>query len=165
MAINDPPAATTRSKPMVDQKVINTLNNLLETTKDGEEGFRTCSAAVTNPELKMVFESAAKKCDEGAAELETKIRSLGGDPSQSGTVSGSLHRAWTNLKSSIAGMDEYAVLAECERGEDVAKHAYEEALQENLPEDVATIVRRQYQGVVNNHDQIRNLRDRAAQAR
>lgn len=150
---------------MVDQKVISTLNSLLETTKDGEEGFRTCSNAVTNPELKSVFETAARRCDEGAAELEAKIRSLGGDPSGSGTVGGALHRAWTNIKSSVTGMDDHAVLAECERGEDVAKHAYEEALGEALPPDVEAIVRRQYQGVVHNHDTIRNLRDRAAQAR
>lgn len=147
---------------MVDQKVLSTLNNLLETTRDGEDGFRTCSAAVTDPELKNVFETAARRCDEGAAELEAKIRNLGGEPAQSGTVSGALHRAWTNIKSSITGLDEHAVLAECERGEDVAKHAYEAALQEDLPEDVAAIIRRQYQGVVHNHDQIRDLRNRAA---
>jgi uncharacterized protein (TIGR02284 family) len=147
---------------MVDQKVLSTLNTLLETTRDGEDGFRTCSAAVASPELKNVFETAARRCDEGAAELEAKIRNLGGEPVQSGTVSGALHRAWTNIKSSITGLDEHAVLAECERGEDVAKHAYEAALQEDLPEDVAAIIRRQYQGVVHNHDQIRDLRNRAA---
>jgi uncharacterized protein (TIGR02284 family) len=147
---------------MVDQKVISTLNNLLETTRDGEDGFRTCSAAVTNSELKNMFETAARRCDEGAAELEAKIRNLGGEPALTGTASAAVHRAWTNIKSSIVGMDEHAVLAECERGEDAAKHAYESALQENLPEDIAALVRRQYQGVVHNHDQIRDLRDRAA---
>jgi uncharacterized protein (TIGR02284 family) len=144
---------------MVDQKVITTLNNLLETTKDGESGFRTCSDAVTNPQLKTVFETAARRCDEGAAELEAKIRSLGGEPVQSGSMTGSLHRAWTNIKSSITGMDDHAVLAECERGEDVAKHAYEAALEQDLPTDVESIIRRQYQGVVQNHDHIRNLRN------
>lgn len=150
---------------MVDQKVISTLNSLLETTKDGEDGFRTCSAAVTNPQLKAIFEMAAKRCDEGAIELESKIRSLGGEPTHSGSVSGALHRAWTNIKSTVTGMDDYAVLAECERGEDAAKQAYQEALREELPPDVEAIVRRQYQGVIQNHDQIRDLRNRAAQAR
>jgi len=149
---------------MVEQKIIETLNNLLETTKDGENGFRTCSDAVTNPELKTVFETAARRCDEGAIELEAKIRSLGGEPAGSGTVSGALHRAWTNIKSSITGMDDYAVLAECERGEDVAKHAYEAALEEHLPADVEAIVRRQYQGVLQNHNHIRDLRNQAARA-
>jgi uncharacterized protein (TIGR02284 family) len=140
------------------------LNKLLETTKDGEEGFRTCAEAVTNPRLKTVFEDAARRCDEGAAELRAEIRKLGGEPATSGTVSGSLHRAWTNIKSSITGKDEHAVLAECERGEDAAKSAYEEALKEDLPPEVKAIVQRQYQGAKANHDRIRDLRNQSAHA-
>jgi uncharacterized protein (TIGR02284 family) len=145
------------------EKVISTLNTLLETTKDGEEGFRTCARAVEDPGLKKVFEDAAKRCDEGAAELRAKIRSLGKEPASSGTASGALHRAWTNIKLSVTGMDEYAVLTECERGEDVAKSAYEKALNEDLPMDVKTLVQRQYEGMNANHDRIRQLRNQAAQ--
>jgi uncharacterized protein (TIGR02284 family) len=64
-------------------------------------------------------------------ELQAKVRSLGGDPERRGSVSGSLHRGWVNLKSTITGMSEEAVLAECERGEDVAKRAYEDALKKD----------------------------------
>jgi uncharacterized protein (TIGR02284 family) len=150
---------------MTDQATVTALNNLLEITKDGQMGFDTCSDAVSSPDLKAVFRSAARRCDEGAMELEAKIRSLGAEPVESGSVSGTLHRAWTNIKSTITGMDDHAVLAECERGEDAAKQAYEAVLKEHLPADVEAIVRRQYQGVVQNHDHIRDLRDRAAQAR
>ena len=69
---------------MESEKVVTTLNKLLETTKDGENGFRTCAGAVTNPNLKTVFENAARRCDEGAAELEAKIRGLGKEPTKSG---------------------------------------------------------------------------------
>jgi uncharacterized protein (TIGR02284 family) len=64
--------------------------------------------------------------------------------------------------SSITGMDEYAVLSECERGEDVAKSVYEAALKEDLPADVKAIVQRQYEGVKTDHDRIRELRNQAA---
>jgi uncharacterized protein (TIGR02284 family) len=147
---------------MEKQKVIATLNNLLETTKDGENGFRTCAAAVTNPRLKSIFEDAARRCDGGAEELQANIRGLGGEPAASGTASGALHRAWTNVMSSITGMDEDAVLSECERGEDVAKRTYEEALKEDLPADIKMLVKRQYEGVKANHDRIRELRNQAA---
>ncbi|MGH6795977.1 MAG: PA2169 family four-helix-bundle protein [Methylocella sp.] len=149
---------------MDNRQVVEALNKLLETTKDGEEGFRTCAGAVTSPRLKTVFEDAARRCDAGAAELQAEIRRLGGEPATSGTVGGSLHRAWTNVKSSVTGMDEYAVLAECERGEDVAKSAYEAALMEDLPQAVKAIVRRQYEGVKANHDRVRELRNQAAHA-
>jgi uncharacterized protein (TIGR02284 family) len=97
-----------------------------------------------------------------AAELEAKVRGLGGQPAQGGSVSGSMHRAWTNIKSTITGMNEHAVLAECERGEDTAKHAYEAALKKDLPTGVRTIIERQYQGVKANHDRVRDLRNAAA---
>ncbi len=147
---------------MDNQDIIATLNDLLEISRDGEQGFRTCAEGVQSPNLKALFEAAARRCAEGAAELEAKVRSLGGEPPQGGSISGSMHRAWTNIKSTITGMSEHAVLAECERGEDAAKAAYEAALQKNLPADVRTLVERQYQGVKANHDRVRNLRNAAA---
>ena len=74
-------------------------------------------------------------------------------------MTASLHRGWVNIKSTITGMDEAAVLAECERGEDAAKRAYEAALKKDLPLDVRSIVERQYQGVKQNHDRVRDLRN------
>ena len=62
-------------------------------------------------------------------------------------------------KSTITGMNEAVVLAECERGEDVAKKAYEEALAKDLPADIRTIVERQYQGVREHHDRVRQARN------
>lgn len=147
---------------MGNQTVIATLNNLLETTKDGAQGFRTCAEAVSNSRLKTVFEVAAKRCDEAALDLGAKIHSLGGEPAVSGTISGSIHRFWTNIISSITGMDERAVLSECERGEEFAERAYLAALQEHLPADVEAIVRRQYEGVKKNLELVRELRIHAA---
>ena len=144
---------------MEKSEVISTLNDLLKTTKDGQDGFRTCAEQVKGANLKSVFETAASRCDEGAAELKAKICSLGGEPAESGTASGSLHRAWTNIKSSITGMDDHAVLEECERGEDAAKNAYEAALKKDLPPDIRTVIERQYQGVKENHDRVRDLRN------
>ena len=74
------------------------------------------------------------------------------------SVSGSVHRAWVNIKSTITGMDETAVLAECERGEDVARKAYEDALSKDLPADVRSMMERQYQGVRQHQDRVRQLR-------
>ena len=62
--------------------------------------------------------------------------------------------------ASAASRDDLAILEECERGEDVAKARYGKALEETLPEDNRVVVQRQYDGVMRNHDQIRDLRDR-----
>ena len=147
---------------MNNQEVVTTLNSLLQTTKDGAKGFRTCAKDIKNGSLTPVFESSAQRCDEGAAELEAQIRKLGGEPATSGSVSGTLHRRWTDIMSSVTGMEPHAVLEECERGEDAAMRHYEAALKENLPADIEAVVRRQYVGVKANHDRIRDLRDQSA---
>jgi uncharacterized protein (TIGR02284 family) len=144
---------------MDKNEVIATLNELIETSRNGEEGFRTCADGVKSVQLKQMFEHAASRCAQAVNELQAKVRSLGGDPERRGSVSGSLHRGWVNLKSTITGMSEEAVLAECERGEDVAKRAYEAALKRDLPADVRSMVERQYEGVKQHHDRVRQLRN------
>jgi uncharacterized protein (TIGR02284 family) len=147
---------------MDNADAISTLNELLEITRDGEQGFRTCAEGVGSAHLKTLMEAAAERCAVGARELEVKITSLGGTPAQGGTISGSIHRTWTDLKSAVTGMNEREILSECERGEDVAKAAYESALRKALPNDVHGLIERQYQGVKANHDRVRDLRDQAA---
>jgi uncharacterized protein (TIGR02284 family) len=142
--------------------VIATLNDLIETSKDGEEGFRASAAAVKNPDIKAYCERKAEQCRIGAAQLQAIIREMGGDPEDSGSTIGSVHRFWVNIRSSIAGMDDHAILAECERGEDAAKDAYEDALRMVLPGDVRMVVERQYREVKANHDRIKELRNATA---
>jgi uncharacterized protein (TIGR02284 family) len=142
--------------------VIATLNDLIETSKDGEAGFRTCADGTKNPQLKMFFVHAASRCAEGALQLQTVVREMGGDPEHTGSTAGSLHRAWLNIKSTITDMDDEAILTECERGEDVAKNAYEEALRQDLPGDVRLLVERQYREVKANHDRVCDMRNAMA---
>jgi uncharacterized protein (TIGR02284 family) len=138
--------------------LIETLNDLIETSRDGEEGFRTCADAVKSALLKQTLEQAAGRFAQAVGELQAKVRSLGGDPARRSSVSGSLHRAWVDIKSTITGMDEAAILAECERGEDVAKKAYEDALSKDWPADLRATVERQYQGLIQHRDRVRQLR-------
>ena len=139
--------------------VISTLNELIETCKDGEEGFLACAQKVTNPMLKSFFEEKAQRCATAALQLRDKVRGLGGDPEHGGSAAGALHRGWMHFKSSLVGMDDNSVLAECERGEDFAKSAYEKALRQDLPGDVRSLIGRQYREVKDNHDHVRDLRN------
>ncbi|CAM4041744.1 PA2169 family four-helix-bundle protein [Bordetella muralis] len=140
--------------------VVKVLNNLIETSKNGEKGFTAAAEDTKNPELQTLFRDRARDCASGAAELQTVVVQLGGKPEDSGTVAGAMHRGWTNLKAAVTGRSDASILEECERGEDVAKSQYNDALKEALPEEIRALVERQYQGVLRNHDQIRDLRNR-----
>jgi uncharacterized protein (TIGR02284 family) len=143
-------------------EVIATLNELIATCRDGEEGLRTCAEAIKNPQLRTFFEQKARRCALGAAQLQDKVREFGGDPGHSGSTAGALHRFWINLRSTLAGMDEHAILDECARGEDAAKRAYEEALKKDLPADMRLLVEKQYREVKANHDSVHEMRNALA---
>jgi uncharacterized protein (TIGR02284 family) len=63
------------------------------------------------------------------------------------------------LRGTLSGLDDLAVLKECERGEDVAARTYRRALEKSLPEPIGLLVESQYLGVKRNFEQICDLRD------
>jgi uncharacterized protein (TIGR02284 family) len=145
---------------MSNDNAISVLNSLIETCKDGEQGFKTAADGLKNPELKSKFLAFSRERAQMSSELQAEVRRLGGDPERSGSMSGSLHRGWIDIKSAVTGKDDGAILAEAERGEDVAKSAFEGALKETLPASAMSLVQQQLPKVIAAHDQVRNLRDR-----
>jgi uncharacterized protein (TIGR02284 family) len=137
---------------------VSTLNNLIETLKDGKSGFETAASDVKDPTVKQVFQEFAQERSRLAGELQSEVRRLGGDPEKSGSTIAAAHRGWINIKSALGG-GEKAILSEAERGEDAAVQSFEKALKEPLPADVQNVVRRQYQQVKAAHDRVRDLRD------
>ena len=140
-------------------EIVSVLNTLIEVSRDGEQGFRKAAEDTSDAALKGVFVSRAEDCARGAAQLQAEIQKRGGKADSHGSVGGALHRGWVDIKSAVAGRKDFAILEECEKGEDVAKKRYREALDKELPADVRAMVETQYQGVVQNHDKIRDLRD------
>ncbi len=141
-----------------NDEAISVLNDLIETCKDGVNGFRTAADAVSNPRAKALFTSRAQVIEKASAELSAQVRQLGGDPEKTGSIAGAVHRGWINIKSVVTGKDDDAIIAECERGEDVAVNNYESALEKDLPPQVRTMVEQQYRGAVANRDAMRALK-------
>lgn len=141
--------------------IIDTLEDLVETSKDGEYGFRTSAEHVKNPEIQRLFLQRADECRMAAQELQRMIVQQGGKvEDEGGSVSGAMHRGWVSVKGTLAGYSDLAMLEEVERGEDTALKRYRDALDDtSLPSDVRSLIERQYEGVKRNHSQVRALRD------
>ena len=152
----------------INKEAINVLNDLIETSKDGQKGFETSAEDIKNSAIKQFFHTRAADCATAVRELQAEVRALGGDPETSSSVSGTLHRKWVELKSVFTGHDDEAILNEVERGEDVALKAYKDARQKAtekvFPANVTSLIDRQLQGAQANHDKVKALRDQVRAA-
>jgi uncharacterized protein (TIGR02284 family) len=145
-----------------NEQTIMTLNGLIETCRDGVEGFVMASEGVKDAGLKTLFKQYSEQRAKFARDLEAEVSRLGGEAETKGSVSGALHRGWMNIKSAVAGKDDDMIISECERGEDVAKRAYQKAISGFLPPTLLPKVQSQYTQVLQAHDRIRAL-EKAAQ--
>ena len=99
-------------------QIVQALNQLVETCKDGQDGFRSAAERAQDPDIQRLFNGYAGQRATFAAELQAEVRRQGGDPEKSGTVLGTLHRGWMNLMASVLSESDATLLEECEAGED-----------------------------------------------
>lgn len=141
-------ASATTGQAKLNESVVSTLQDLSARAHDSELGYRRSAEDAKDSDLKQQFEQLANERSSMAAELDRLIREHGGEPSWSGgSMAGAAHRMFTDLKAAISGNQRQAILTEVARGESVAEEAYDEALRQNLPEDIKQIVRQQHRRV------------------
>jgi uncharacterized protein (TIGR02284 family) len=143
------------------EELIECLNDLIQTCRDGENGFQTAADHIKDTNLKELFGRYSIQRAQFASELQSEVRQLGGSPATSGSVSAAFHRGWMNIKSIVTGGSDTAIVAECERGEDAAVENYQRVLKQNLPPNVLPVVKHQFTEIKRSHDRIRVL-DKAA---
>jgi uncharacterized protein (TIGR02284 family) len=143
-----------------NNNVISTLNNLIETCRDGQNGFKEAAENVQSPELKTFFNQVGLERAQFVGELQQEVLRLGGDPENTGSTAAAIHRTWMDIKGSLTGRDDHSILSECERGEDSAVDAYKDALEdENLPSNLRSVVERQFRSIQEVHNRVKQLRD------
>jgi uncharacterized protein (TIGR02284 family) len=138
------------------EELIECLNDLIQTCRDGENGFQTAADSVNDGDLKLFCRESSIQRAQFASELESEVRQLGGMPAKSGHVSGMFHRGWINIKTIVTGGGDDAILAECDRGEAAALENYQEVLKKNLPPNVLPVVKHQFTEIKRSLEAIRD---------
>jgi uncharacterized protein (TIGR02284 family) len=144
------------------EKKIDVINDLIEINNDRVAGFEKVLADIDdeNIDLKDIFQSYALQSRKFSQELTAFSALRGADTEMGNSVSGTLHRAWIDVKSLFGGSDRESILNEAERGEDAIKKAYQVALNEGaLNGDALQTVTAQAQEIYEAHDRIKALRD------
>jgi uncharacterized protein (TIGR02284 family) len=140
-----------------DSDAADILNALIETCRDGEEGFRHASEAVEDPSLARLLLSYSQQQAEFGRTLKEELVHLGRVPVESGQATGWIRRGWIDLGAGVPRNEEAAIVMECERGEEAAVRAFGEAVEGPLPGSTRRIVERQFQQLQEAHEHIRSL--------
>lgn len=145
------------------EKSFEVLNDLIEINNDRIAGFAHAGKDLgeTDNDLLALFLSMREESRNNVQELSYAVNQAGGEPEMGFSGSGTLHRAWLDIKATFTGHDRESILEECERGEDAIKKAYQTALdpENSLSTEFTEIVMRQKQGIDAAHDKIKALRD------
>ena len=134
-----------------------TLNDLIASCRDSEEGFGKAAKGTRDDNLRNRFMGIAQQRANFADELTREVRAAGGEPAISGHLSGIQHRGWRELETSIRPKNDTQFIEECTTGEENTLRHYEHALTLDLPESMRSLIERQHLTVQETILQLRNL--------
>jgi uncharacterized protein (TIGR02284 family) len=127
-----------------------TLSDLILVCRNAERGFRRAMETARLAEIKRLFDMYAKQRARFALQLETEVVRLGGlIPTENGIGNKS------RVKSAVT--DDGSVVAACTHMEEDCMRAYREALANDLPLPLHTVVERQNAALVAALGRIREL--------
>jgi uncharacterized protein (TIGR02284 family) len=142
---------------MAEQTPRFVLNQLIETCRDSERGYRAAANLVEGPTLKAQLLEMADERARFAQELLPHAQRLGGDEAAEGTRVAAIHRRWMDFKARVSPHNDQVVFAEVLRGDEATVRTYEAALQEYLPPTVRDIVEKQEKKVREVHERLVGL--------
>ena len=138
------------------------LKAVINSLQDSQKGFAEIGDHLKDDTLKRYFLAESLKRASFRGDLEEILHQNGvHDINETGTATGTLRRAWGDLKAKLGGGD-HTLLETAEQGEDAAKSAYADALEQDLPLPVRQLLDEQQAHILTSHDFVRSHRDALA---
>lgn len=142
---------------MSEKNPVSVVNDLVEVCMDAEKGFHDAAKDVREQRLRDLFLAHSRQMGQFGKLLQEQVVKLGGEPRTHGTVAGTLHRTWMDLRAALNLHDSKLVIQECERGEAAILSHYDHALKTTLPPEVKEIVEKQFVEITMQRNQLRDL--------
>lgn len=133
---------------MNNDKTISVLNDLLHITNDRIAGFAKVADKVweSYTDLRPAYDNMVAESWDMKQELVDLIISKGGSPEDTKSIAGAFHRAWIDVKNTLASDKDESTLENVVFGEKAAIDAYQDALDSgDLCPESTTLVASQLQ--------------------
>ena len=136
------------------------VKTVIEVLHDGAKGFPDIGEHLKDTSAKSFFMQEGETRAIFARELEAEYGTDSGNSNDiGGTTAGAVHRVWGDLKASFGGGDQ-TLFETAEQGEDAARKAYKEALEDiSIGGNLRSILTRQQYHIQASHDKVKALRD------
>jgi uncharacterized protein (TIGR02284 family) len=137
-------------------EINNAIKNVIQVLHDGHEGFAEIGEHLQDESKKRFFLDEART----RAQFEHSLKHAAGVVEDvGGTAVGGVHRAWADLKAHLGGGD-HTLLETAEQGEDAAKKAYAEALEDqDIHSSIREVLVKQQSHIAASHDKVKAFRD------
>jgi uncharacterized protein (TIGR02284 family) len=125
---------------------VDTLNAMIAISLDGAATLTKSADFINDPNIKSLLTDLAAEREAMVAELKDEVRGLGGTPEDRGTVVGSAHRLYTEVKLALAPHDRCAVIDEIKRSEERVREKLKALLaaDTSLPQAVREVIERHF---------------------
>jgi uncharacterized protein (TIGR02284 family) len=142
---------------------ISVLNSLIETTIDSVDGYRRSAQEATSSRFSGEFLDRATEREAVVSKLRDRVRQLGGNPEDDGSVLAAAHRAFLSLRDKISGGSDESVIAEVDHGESYLNGKWEAALKDGgLSAETRSLVQQCYESVREGHQRFRRAHEDVA---
>lgn len=146
-----------------NQKAVDVLQELNQFVNDRIEGYKHAAKLTKDPTHQSYYNNLVNESTKFSNEINSTISSLGGTTETGTTAKGKIYRGWMDVKNTVAGRDEEAVIESNIYGEEWAQKAYNDALdhRNELPQNVVQMVEKQKNASLATCEQLRQMKDSA----
>lgn len=131
---------------------IDTLNELIEITRDSATFYQDAAKEVPNQELKRLFNEMASSKQGLVGAMSKEVRTEGAAPAKSGTVRGAWDKLYGEVRSQF-GDANYGYVSQLESSEDRLMKAFDEVVGDrSIPHSVRDTVSNYLPTIRSHHD-------------
>ena len=136
--------------------VSGSVKTVIQVLHDRHEGFGKIGEHLEDPTAKQFFIAESQE----RAKFEHELKHAAGVAEDvGGTAAGGVHRVWGDVKAYLGGGD-HTLLETAEQGEDAAKKAYMEALEDqDIHSSIREVLVRQQSHIAASHDRVKAPRN------